>query len=187
MSDNEKQCLLVARVILQKPRWVVLNGAIAGLDLETRQRIEAVFDRDLADVGVLNVGRDSNEAVSSPNPASRASIRTARALSPMARTPLKTRVSRRRGPPPNRHHRPVLARRRGVRRQARDPQAFPARLAGRARRSACRSACAFRGCGDGRGTRRDAQGGVGGARRPRYPSKNKDKSCGKIRPRPNGR
>ena len=62
LSDNEKQCLLVARVILQKPRWVVLNGAIAGLDLETRQRIEAVFDRDLADVGVLNIGRDSNES-----------------------------------------------------------------------------------------------------------------------------
>ena len=62
LSDNEKQCLSVARVILQKPRWVVLNGAVAGLDLETRQRIEAVFDRDLADVGVLNIGRDSNES-----------------------------------------------------------------------------------------------------------------------------
>ncbi|MFZ0208753.1 MAG: ABC transporter ATP-binding protein/permease [Roseiarcus sp.] len=62
LSDNEKQCLSVARVILQKPRWVVLNGAVAGLDLETRQRIESVFDRDLADVGVLNIGRDSNES-----------------------------------------------------------------------------------------------------------------------------
>jgi len=62
LSDNEKQCLSVARVILQKPRWVVLNGAVAGLDLETRRRIEAVFDRDLADVGVLNIGRDSNES-----------------------------------------------------------------------------------------------------------------------------
>jgi hypothetical protein len=41
---------------------VVLNGAVAGLDLETRQRIEAVFDRDLADVGVLNIGRDPNES-----------------------------------------------------------------------------------------------------------------------------
>ena len=62
LSDNQKQCLAVARVILQKPQWVVLNGAIAGLDLETRQRIETVFDRDLADVGVLNIGRDSNES-----------------------------------------------------------------------------------------------------------------------------
>ena len=62
LSDNEKQCLSVARVILQKPRWVVLNGAIASLDLETRRRIEAVFDRDLADVGVLNIGRDPNES-----------------------------------------------------------------------------------------------------------------------------
>jgi putative ATP-binding cassette transporter len=62
LSDNEKQCLSVARVILQKPRWVVLNGAVTGLDLETRRRIEAVFERDLADVGVLNIGRDSNES-----------------------------------------------------------------------------------------------------------------------------
>ena len=71
LSDNQKQCLSVARVILQKPRWVVLNGAIAGLDLETRQRIEAVFDRDLADVGVLNIGRDfERKRFLHPNPAS---------------------------------------------------------------------------------------------------------------------
>jgi putative ATP-binding cassette transporter len=60
LNDNEKQCLSVARVFLQKPRWVVLNGAVAGLDLATRQRIETVFERDLADVGVLNIGRDPN-------------------------------------------------------------------------------------------------------------------------------
>ena len=62
LSDDEKQCLSVARVILQRPRWVVLNGAIAGLGSETRRRIEAVFDRDLADVGVLNIGRDPNDS-----------------------------------------------------------------------------------------------------------------------------
>ena len=62
LSDAEKQCLSVARVILQKPRWVVLNGAMVGLDPETRRRIEAVFGRDLADVGVLNIGRYPNES-----------------------------------------------------------------------------------------------------------------------------
>ncbi len=62
LSDSEKQCLSVARAILQRPQWVISNGAIASLDLETRRRIEAVFDRDLADVGVLNIGRDPNEA-----------------------------------------------------------------------------------------------------------------------------
>jgi putative ATP-binding cassette transporter len=60
LGDSEKQCLSIARVILQKPRWVVLNGAIAGLDLETRGRIEAVFERELKDIGVLNIGQDAN-------------------------------------------------------------------------------------------------------------------------------
>jgi vitamin B12/bleomycin/antimicrobial peptide transport system ATP-binding/permease protein len=62
LSDAEKQRLSVARVILQKPRWVVLNQAVAGLDPETRRRIEAVFSRDLANVGVLNIGRYPNES-----------------------------------------------------------------------------------------------------------------------------
>src|SRR5271166_944337 len=62
LSDAEKQRLSVARVILQKPRWVVLNQAMAGLDPETRRRIEAVFDRDLANVGVLNIRRYPNES-----------------------------------------------------------------------------------------------------------------------------
>ena len=60
LNDSEKQCLSVARAILQKPQWVILNGAIAGLDPETRRRIEAVFERDLGDIGVLNIGRDPN-------------------------------------------------------------------------------------------------------------------------------
>jgi len=60
LNDNEKQCLSVARAVLQKPQWVILNGAIAGLDPETRRRVETVFERDLGDIGVLNIGRDPN-------------------------------------------------------------------------------------------------------------------------------
>jgi vitamin B12/bleomycin/antimicrobial peptide transport system ATP-binding/permease protein len=62
LSDDEKQCMSVARVILQKPQWVVLNGAMAGLASETLRRIEAVFQRDLTDVGVLSIGRQRNDS-----------------------------------------------------------------------------------------------------------------------------
>jgi ABC-type uncharacterized transport system fused permease/ATPase subunit len=62
LSDAEKKRLLIARVILQKPRSVVFNGAMVGLDRETRRRIEVVFGRDLADVGVLNIGQYPNES-----------------------------------------------------------------------------------------------------------------------------
>jgi putative ATP-binding cassette transporter len=57
LSDKEKQCLAVARVILQRPRWVVVMDALAGLDPALHQRLQAVFARDLADVGVLYIGR----------------------------------------------------------------------------------------------------------------------------------
>ena len=46
LSEHEKQCLSVARVILQRPRWVVSNGAIAALDDDARRRLEGRFRTD---------------------------------------------------------------------------------------------------------------------------------------------
>jgi vitamin B12/bleomycin/antimicrobial peptide transport system ATP-binding/permease protein len=53
LSDTEKRGLAMARVLLQKPRWVVINRAVAGFDPATRR----LLAQDLADVGVLYVGR----------------------------------------------------------------------------------------------------------------------------------
>jgi len=61
LSDKEKQSLAIARVILQRPRWMVLNRALAGLDPGFRRRLEDVFARDLPDVGVLYIGLTSND------------------------------------------------------------------------------------------------------------------------------
>jgi vitamin B12/bleomycin/antimicrobial peptide transport system ATP-binding/permease protein len=58
LTDDEKQCLAFARVVLQKPRWVVLDGAFDVLDPASRGRIEATFTGELADVGIINVGHD---------------------------------------------------------------------------------------------------------------------------------
>ena len=44
LNDDEKQCLAFARIILQKPRWVVLDGALDVLDPLSRKRIEAIFN-----------------------------------------------------------------------------------------------------------------------------------------------
>ena len=49
LSDTEKRGLAMARVLLQKPRWVVINRTVAGFDPATRRRLEEVFARDLAD------------------------------------------------------------------------------------------------------------------------------------------
>ena len=56
LNDNDKQCLAVARVLLQRPRWVVLNRALAALDPEVARRVAAAFAQDLADVGVIYIG-----------------------------------------------------------------------------------------------------------------------------------
>ena len=43
LTDDEKQCLAFVRVILQKPRWVVVNDALDVLDPKSRMRIRALF------------------------------------------------------------------------------------------------------------------------------------------------
>jgi putative ATP-binding cassette transporter len=58
LSEDEKQCLAFARVMLQRPRWVVLDGALEVLDLESRGRIETLITNELADVGLLSIGQD---------------------------------------------------------------------------------------------------------------------------------
>jgi putative ATP-binding cassette transporter len=61
LSDTEKRGLALARVLLQKPRWVVINRPVAGLGLATRRRLAEAFARDLANVGVVFIGRAFND------------------------------------------------------------------------------------------------------------------------------
>jgi putative ATP-binding cassette transporter len=56
LSDNDKQCLAVARVLVQKPRWVLLNRALAALDAKVAQRLAAIFAGQLADICVIYIG-----------------------------------------------------------------------------------------------------------------------------------
>ena len=62
LTDDEKQRLAFARVILQKPLWVVVNDALDVLDSESRMRIRALFAGELADVGIINIGHDQPES-----------------------------------------------------------------------------------------------------------------------------
>jgi putative ATP-binding cassette transporter len=56
LSDNDKQSMAVARILLQKPRWVVLNRALASLDPDVAQRVAAAFEQHMAEVGVIYIG-----------------------------------------------------------------------------------------------------------------------------------
>ena len=58
LDEDEKQCLAFARVILQRPQWLVLNGAFEVLDPDSRQRIEALFSAQLSETGVIDFAQN---------------------------------------------------------------------------------------------------------------------------------
>ena len=59
LNENEKQSLAFARVRLQRPQWLVVNGAFDALDAASRARIEALFAGPFSEVGLVNIGRRS--------------------------------------------------------------------------------------------------------------------------------
>jgi putative ATP-binding cassette transporter len=59
LTENEKQSVAFARVCLQRPQWLVVNGAFDALDPTSRARIEALFAGPLSDVGLIDIGQDS--------------------------------------------------------------------------------------------------------------------------------
>ncbi len=61
LNDDEKQCLAMARVLLQRPKWVVLDGTFDLLDAASRARIMALFRRELAGIGLINIGTGDTE------------------------------------------------------------------------------------------------------------------------------
>jgi putative ATP-binding cassette transporter len=58
LNDDEKQCLAIARVILQRPQWVVLDGAFDVFDPVSRRRIEALFTGELAPLGLIDIAKE---------------------------------------------------------------------------------------------------------------------------------
>ena len=62
LNDDEKQRIAFARVMLQRPRWVVIDNALDLVDPVSRRRIEAIFTGTLVDVGVINIGKAQNDS-----------------------------------------------------------------------------------------------------------------------------
>jgi len=59
LNEDEKQSLAFARVLLQRPKWLVVNGAFEQLDPASRDRIEALFSGPLAGLGLVHIGQES--------------------------------------------------------------------------------------------------------------------------------
>ena len=62
LTDDEKQRVAFARVILQRPRWVVVNDALDVLDPDIAHAHQALFTGALADVGIINIGHDQPDS-----------------------------------------------------------------------------------------------------------------------------
>jgi putative ATP-binding cassette transporter len=58
LNEDEKQNVAFARVLLQRPSWVVIDGALDRLDDSLRRRIETLLTGELAG-GLVNIGQDS--------------------------------------------------------------------------------------------------------------------------------
>jgi putative ATP-binding cassette transporter len=56
LSEDEQLGLAFARVLLQAPEWVLIDGVFGSLDGETLERVIEVFGHELARTGVIHIG-----------------------------------------------------------------------------------------------------------------------------------
>jgi vitamin B12/bleomycin/antimicrobial peptide transport system ATP-binding/permease protein len=57
LSSDEQQKLPFARLLLHRPRWILINEALDSLDEENRALALDIFTLELADAAILNLGR----------------------------------------------------------------------------------------------------------------------------------
>jgi putative ATP-binding cassette transporter len=57
LSLEEQQRLAFARLLLHRPRWVLLDDALGALEEEQRDLMLALFEQELAEAAVVCVGR----------------------------------------------------------------------------------------------------------------------------------
>lgn len=58
LNDREKQRLVIARAVLHRPQWLVIDDALDQIDAASRRQIEALFDGPLQGVGLIYIGED---------------------------------------------------------------------------------------------------------------------------------
>jgi vitamin B12/bleomycin/antimicrobial peptide transport system ATP-binding/permease protein len=61
LTPEDQHKLAFARLLLQKPRWVMLDEAIDHLDEDARNLVLDIFGQELADAAVVNIGRANTQ------------------------------------------------------------------------------------------------------------------------------
>ncbi len=57
LSQDEQVSLAFARILLQKPRWALIDDTLGSLDDETLERVMDIFANELEGTTIINVGR----------------------------------------------------------------------------------------------------------------------------------
>ncbi|WP_428313294.1 ABC transporter ATP-binding protein/permease [Hydrocarboniphaga sp.] len=56
LSQDEQMSLAFARIVLQAPRWVLIDDAFGSLDNDTLSRVVDLFDKELAQTTLVHIG-----------------------------------------------------------------------------------------------------------------------------------
>jgi vitamin B12/bleomycin/antimicrobial peptide transport system ATP-binding/permease protein len=67
LTDDEQQCLVFTRILLLKPRWVVIDEALDALDDDARKRVISLFKDALKDAAIINIGRRVLHLIKDPH------------------------------------------------------------------------------------------------------------------------
>jgi putative ATP-binding cassette transporter len=62
LTYDEQQCLVLARILLRKPHWVVIDEAFDALDDDARKRVRELFNNELKEAALINIGRADTRA-----------------------------------------------------------------------------------------------------------------------------
>lgn len=56
LSQDEQFCLSFARMLVQNPRWVLIDGSFGSLDDDVTERVLEIFDKDLHGSCLIHIG-----------------------------------------------------------------------------------------------------------------------------------
>ena len=56
LSQDEQLCLAFARMLIQTPQWVLIDGSFGSLDDDVAERVFDIFDHELKKSGIIHIG-----------------------------------------------------------------------------------------------------------------------------------
>ena len=56
LSQDEQLCLVFTRILIQAPRWLLIDGTFGALDDDVLELVIAVFSDELRRTGVIHIG-----------------------------------------------------------------------------------------------------------------------------------